>query len=355
MSKLEVKKYTQIDENLLSKWNELWQNSVNAHPFNSPNWFLACREAFGYFQHVIFVALKDGKAVGVFPLVTSQKYGLRIFASPGGKYLDKNSLLLSSDNTQVLAALLFETGKLGNLDFCEVEEHFVETLKKINSDILVYGYEMNHFVPNEASFLRNLDAAKSRRIENKLEKFSAKLRYEMVSEVKKNHIDLVSQIEAESSRRHSGMGTFTDPIAYKLYLSFVKYFEGKIRLGLLFYDEKAIAYRFGLLSGKTFYETNTAYLDGFQEIMPGKLLLYLMCKSFDEEGIELLDWLRGTSTLKEEFTPYFVKQYSVFYSNSIISRFWWKLITSFFDILKNSKTIYKIINIVRYRLLAHEN
>lgn len=67
-------------------------------------------------------------------------------------------------------------------------------------------------------------------------------------------------------------------------------------------------------------------------------------------GVEMFDFLRGTSQFKRDFTPFFIQQYDVYYSKNLIIRLWWRAAISFSQIIKGNETAYKLYLFIKGRV-----
>src|SRR3989344_1124430 len=102
MQKLEVKSFKLIDKDFLKAWQKLWNHSSKAHFFNSPRWFLACKEAFQTDKYWIEACYEKSQLVAVCPVVLQKKYGVNVLTFPGRNFLGKSSLLMKKESKQIL-------------------------------------------------------------------------------------------------------------------------------------------------------------------------------------------------------------------------------------------------------------
>jgi CelD/BcsL family acetyltransferase involved in cellulose biosynthesis len=218
----------------------------------------------------------------------------------------------------------------------------LDGLKKAHNYIFVDGPNLSPFIPKEPELLAFLDKRQKRKIKSESVKNQENLRFQTYTKEKEKISEIVFAVESVSSRRARGKGTFTDPNTKKIFNSIMKFWADEISLDVMYFKGKPVCYMFGILNAKTFYALNTAYLEGYQDIIPGKMVVYYLLQRLQASGVELFDFLRGSSRFKQDFTPFFSEQYDVYFSNNILVRIWWALGVNFTNFIKESGLLYKI-------------
>lgn len=342
MKNLRLEIIKTIDEKLFVEWQNLWENSWNAHIFNSPRWFVTVSTALGIKDHLIFVCYKDGKLVALCPFFYSKKFGTRVLTSPGCKYSDKSPFLIYKKDVRLLKFFLSQIFNLGSVYLPEVDEWMVNGVRNAHRDIFVNGPNLSPFIPKEPDLLAFLDKRQKRRIKGEGIKHQENLRFQTFAKEQNLISEIVFAIEHGSARRSAGKGTFTDPNTEKLFNSIMKFWADEVSLDVMYFRDKPISYMFGILDSKTFYALNTAYLEGYQDIIPGKMVVNYLLQRLQALEVELFDFLRGSSRFKQDFTPFFSEQYDIYYSKNFLVKIWWRFVVNFTNFIKESGIFYKI-------------
>src|SRR5664279_4104326 len=105
MQKYNTNLIKQIDETLISQWNELWSRAENSSVFNSYEWFLTCQQTFklnNYEFHVCYD--KDGKLLAILPLTVSSHFGIKVSESICNKFLVDTAFLVEKLDPELLKA-----------------------------------------------------------------------------------------------------------------------------------------------------------------------------------------------------------------------------------------------------------
>ena len=343
MNRIQIKVHKNLNKELLTEWENLWEKSLYSHIYNSPEWLKAASEVYKIDDLKIFAVFRDGELVAVLPVVEERVFGIKAIKNLADGCSDKSSLLLKDYDQVVLYSLFsFITGK-GNIYFSEVDSLTVEIIKRVNNKSLVFSSSLSPYISVDEDPFRFLSNKKRKRILNKYNEYRGRLKIKMYKNDLESQLNKVFEIEEESARRACGMGSFDDPLVKKFYQALIKYFNESVVFDFLYYGEKPIAYYVGLCDKKAYRLINTAYVDGYQSLMPGKILMFFMLERLKNEGYELIDFQRGRDRAKKDFTPYFVERFNVYISKNQAVRAWWFLNINIFNLLISNMYIYSIV------------
>lgn len=349
MSEIRIEKITKVDKKFLATWERLWRRSYCAHFFNSPIWFDICLKTFSAKEFVIFVAKKQKEVQAIFPLIKDSHYLVTVLRSPGGKYLDRSTLLLKEKNKGVIVTLFEKIQECGNFYFAEVDEEIVGLLSLDKANLLILPSSLNPYLPIENNPFRFLSKKNLSKIRNRFEKNKRYLTF-INCRGSNKLLEKVFEIDAKSSKAKKGMQTFSDPYVRLLFKNMASISPKHFRLSVLFFKKTPFVFSLGVVYRKTFQAIQTAYLPEFKHLLPGKLLLYFLLHELKKEGIEVFDFSRGESTIKSEFTPLSRYQYNILYSKKKTIKIWWIVLYSLRRFIVDNQNLYTLAR--RFRKIS---
>jgi hypothetical protein len=348
---LQTKISYEFNKIIFKEWKDLWNKSDLRHYFNSPFWYLACQATFNYSKSIFIKCYKEDRLVGLIPLVLTKRYGISTYDFPGEQYLDKSSLLIIEKNEGILIHLIEALSKVDNFYLSGIEEfsvrHFLQkrpSLKYSKSSNCLY-------LPLLPDAFRYLDSKHKRPIKSIILKNQTDLQLKMFGKNTKNVLSLVNEIESASNKIGKNKNVFSDHNLIKLCLGLEKYQPGTLLTNVLYFKNNPVSYQFGFLYNTTFHLFQIAYKTSFANLLPGKVLLYLILPNLLKIGIRTLDFSRGETRFKKDFAPYAYRQYSVYYSNSKFVVLWWSTVNYLMHLLERQPKLFETVRSIKYKLL----
>lgn len=122
-----------------------------------------------------------------------------------------------------------------------------------------------------------------------------------------------------------------------------------LRLGLLFFERKAIAAQFWLTCEGTSYIMKTVYDRNYRKFSPGKVLTGEMMKyALDSDNIKEVDYLHGDDQYKEAWTPKRRERKGLLvFSENLKGRYFSFLYNNLRPIVRQSAFLSKLRNVTR--------
>jgi CelD/BcsL family acetyltransferase involved in cellulose biosynthesis len=324
MTSIKTKVYKKLSKDFFAEWEKIWENSPHGHFFNSPKWFLTCKKTFKIKSFLIFAVYHQGELKAVLPLKKARRFGIPVYASCGGRYLEKSTLLMAEKNLSLLAGLFSEIEKYGNIFLSEADAVLAQNVGKIKPQSLISTISINPYIDLSDNPCRYLVKKQKGRILNRMKRFSPRLTHGHYSGNFHKHLKTVFEVEEKSAKRRSGRDLFSDSTAQKLFSNLIKDAPEHILIDILYYQGKPVVTMFGLTHKGKYLGFHTSYLEEFRNLLPGKILLHKMIYKLYRDGFKWFDFSRGHNALKKEFTPCFQLQYDVYYSKNAFTRFWWE-------------------------------
>ncbi len=352
MKNIEVKIVKKINKNFLSDWYALWRISYNKNFYNSPEWFLTCCKTFNIRKYLILV-LKKGEEIKVIaPFVSDSLYKFKVLTNPGSVFLDKSALLFRNQDEESASKLIEVLKKFGSFYLPEVEEKLVRDIEKSQiKRMLILESSINPYIPLNQNPLGFLSKKQKSKIKNKYLKYKNYLRFLRVRNKKVlSYIKVIKKIDVFSSKFSKGKVTIN-----KKTQNLIKNLADTCRfnnldLSILYYLNRPIVFNLGICSQKFYYAKFTSFVKDFSFLSPGKILLYLLLPRLKKEGFLTFDFSRGESVLKKEFTPFFKRHYSVYYSENYLILFTWLSIYLFKKLILSQQSIYSLLLRLRKNL-----
>lgn len=342
MSDIKFEILKKLDNSFVEKWQSVWDNQSGAHFFNSPDWFMVCLQSFGIKNYSVFVGYRNEQIKVILPMVEVKKFGIKFLASPGGKYLDKNSLLLADNNKQALWKIIEKTSKYANIYLAEVNSDVKEQSPK---NIFFKEASVNPYISLDENPFRFLPKKQKRDLLRRIRKYKD-FELKVYGVNLQEHLSTIFNIEKQSYKRKKGRHIFDNLTARKLYDQISKN-SGKALVAILHFQDKPISHMFGLVYKNVFMAYHMAYLEEYKKLVPGKILLMFLLIKLKEEGFKMFDFSRGDSLLKQQFSQQKKIQYDIYvirnrsvrlYINSILL-----IQESFKNVKKDIKLFYQKI------------
>lgn len=344
LRKYQILKINKLTEPDLVRWQNFWDETSNAHFFNSPSYFLSCLEIDPKLEHEIFFVLESEELVAVLPLEYGRKFGIKTLACPEGfgNALDTSSLLLKSENKQesseVLRFLVDTVTKEANLYLKGIEETFLELLK--DKDGVIWKSCKTEFsckrpwTKIDENPLGRMSGKSRRNLRKRVEKNKEHLLFEFEQSGNVDNLERMILVENGSWKGQKKIALFDNKDARALYRSWIKRGKERVLIAFLKYDNKDIAYLCGHFFKGTFLVTNMAFSVEFAKISPGKILVYKTLEYLRSKGATVFDFSVGESKIKSEFCEMTTAQYNCYFGKNKLVCIWWTTILSIKRFLK---------------------
>jgi CelD/BcsL family acetyltransferase involved in cellulose biosynthesis len=328
---------TALTDSFLDEWEDLWRSSEQGHFFNSPSWFLACHDAKLCSNYQIYIQRCGNKLEAVLPLVPEKKYGMTTLMCPGGKFLDKSSLLLA-DPSVSLSTLYKKLNQVQQFSLDELTKEQCERFH-VDSKVTVKESSSNPYIVLTDDPFVDVSKKQKSKICNKIKKNEPHLQYRSFQNDEKA-LELVFGLEKKSYKSIKGKATFMTPVCREFLRDIASRNKQNVRIDVLFYDGVPCICGVGFCYKKTYHAFYTSHDVTYRWLSPGKLLLYYLLRQLKDEGVEVFDFSRGKNTLKDEFTKKAYKQYTLSYSQNYLTTLWWQAADTTYEHLLDNAIIY---------------
>ena len=337
----QTKIITKLDKKLLSAWESLWNESKFAHPFNSPAWFHLNSKLENFKEYKILTITNNQKLVGILPLVYSKKFGIHILQSPGGKYLDRSSLLIKSIDSEIITVLFNALKKEKDVFLHELPEDIAKMIKETDPTVTTIKVSVSPYLLLENNPYRFVPSDVKNKIVNRLKKNESHIIFKTFFG-NKDSLTIAIELDKRSSKEKQGKQTFSTDYDIQFFEELLHMYKKDFIVDILYFDEIPFAYSIGLRYKNTFHAISTAYDEKHKYLQPGKTLLYFILQRLSDDKLEFFDFSRGLSSVKRDFTPFAATQYDIVLTNNKIIKLWWIFIENSRRYILSHKTLYGI-------------
>lgn len=308
-------------------WQALWKRSARGHLFNTPGFFEAWLDAFRIKEYVIIFCYRDGTLCAVLPLVKGKVFGIPSFVSVGsaGNYADHSSLLIEEHMAAEIISALFETALgLGNIYVAEISAAVAGLLERTSSPSFIPEVSVlrNTSLAQETDTLQYMPSRQKRELKRHLRQQAPHLDFRVAGA---DALETVRAIEQESYRPDYHMDFFSKAQSVRFVESIARHLPDSLKIGILSYQGWPIATNLGFLWGQTFYGYHMAYREEFRRIGPGKIVMYFLLQWLQQNGCTAVDFSRGESDLKQQFSQKPYSQYDAYLTRHWGVFIWWRL------------------------------
>ncbi len=327
------------NEPLLKEWHQLWEGSGYAHIFNGPEWFLLYKNLYKEKTYKILTIREKGELVGILTLVQEKQAGIKTYKNPGGKYLDRSTLLLKDINDELLKSMLLVLKTLGNIHLPEMPEAFAKKIIELDKDFSIQTGSINPYLIIDDDPTRHPSSSIKRDIANTIAKHGKKLKFKSFAG-DSDSLKKAIGIDHKSAKMKQGKATFVNNNERLLFNTLLETYKKDFIVDMIFLDDNPFVYSIGIRYKNTFHGINTSFDEAYKQLQPGKLLFHFIIKNLQKEKVQIYDFSRGTSPLKREFAPLALTQYHLFYSKYTWIPKWWGLHDQAIEYLINNKLFY---------------
>lgn len=331
--------YHTLDNTLLQRWRDLWNSAKEGHFFNSPEWFLTVCGIYSIKDIVIITIEKKNTLLLVFPLVQQSHFGVVTLTSPGGKFVGKSSLLFKFITQEMIDMLLDYLVKQGNFYLQELSEKVAAQFFNRHPMLIKKEASVNPYLSIFPDPFIHLSSKNKSQIRGIIRKHSDALSFKtFIGD--KDALETAFQIDKYSLKRKQGKATFVTKQDKLFFRELVKSMPNNVMIDIVYYYSVPIVYGIGFVYKHIYYAANTAFDWRYRFLRPGKLFAQFRLRQLREEGYTFVDFGRGNSMLKQEFTKAAQTQYDVFYIGSFLSKRWLLSTQKIQDAVVNNKLLY---------------
>lgn len=329
-----ISEYSELSSALYNEWRDAWDQSTYSHVFNSPYWFEACHEAEPGHELLMLVCRdQSDQILGILPLIKGKKFGFSVYLSPGHKYLDKSSLFVTDGSPAVCLALLDALRQRGSYYLTEVNELLANEVSQKRKAIGISQCSEGRDLEISEDPLCHLSRENRRRLLKRIRE-DKNLSYVQGSVSIKESISIARDIEVNSSKTKERKDIFSDPFLLALCEYIEKLKPGILKFTFLYHNHEPICYKYGYLTRTIYHYSNTAYTWSHQKLSPGRLLMILTLRELQNTTVKQVDFSRGDTPFKREFSTSLYRQYTLFQMNNIMSMWVWRAMYAVKRIIK---------------------
>ena len=343
----QVKIYQALDDRLRDKWYTLWKKSNSGHFFNTPEWFSSYCDTYGVHKAKIVTIEENGELLLVFPLILENVFGMQAWVSPGGKFVNKSSLLTKRFDKTLAKLLIPPLQGFGNVYLCELLEKEAALFTSLQTDWVQQEASRNPFLHLSSKTLTNLSPKLLSRIRNTMKKHAKALHF-FAYKGDPSALETAFALDAQSTKAKQGKETFCKK-DQDFFRTLLERLPEHMVVDLIYYEKTPVIYSIGVTYKKTYEALLTAYNAQYRKIRPGKLLTYALMKRLQKARFILFDFGRGESVLKREFTKDVRRQYTVFYTSNPVTKVWWNWANNFRAIILHNQLLYQTYLIFKKR------
>lgn len=337
MKDLIVSQISNLDNITRSQWKRLETQSPHAHFFATLTWFELCLDVFQIKNYQILKVFEDKNLVAILPLVQSELFGMKTFTVAGGNYIDRIPLLWIGDSNVIIRSLFKKINGYERVLLAEIPEEIIDSILSIK-DYAVRTASKNYYLPLVDDPYQFVNKKQKSKVKNKFIKNPEITHKTYFGD--KNGLALAKEVDLQSAKKERGQATFTDKENDTFFQSLLKHAKKQFVVDVLLCKNSPIAYSIGIEYKHVYYALNTSYKYEYKKYIPGKLLLYKIIERLRKEKIQMLDFCRGDSVLKQEFTQLYKTQYDVLITKSPTTKLLWKKQAEVQDFILHTDWIY---------------
>jgi len=343
---MKVKIYTNLDNELIRAWRNLWKKHLYANIVNSPEWFIAACESFGYRQKLIIAIYRQAKLIAIAGFVKSNLFGIPFFVTPGESFADSQPLLVDFTNRKITYTFVSELIKLGNVYIKSFSLKSANLLLRYQKNIRFFPGDIHPYVNFADGEYGSLSRENKNQIFNRIEKLN-NVDIDIREDNHEELLNIASQIEIESSKMEKGICVMDKEDAKNFYYSLAKLLPGSVSTAVLFFNKKPAAYSIGFTHGNSFSSTQKAHIPEYDYYRPGKLIkIFLMDYWKKKHPGEEFGLGPGYDRFKMDFTKRTIRTYNIVLSkHSFITAyiiFAYNLHKNAYYLLSRNKKMYAL-------------
>ena len=306
---MKAKIYTTIDNEVIKDWQKLWVKSPLANYTNAPQWFLAVIETFKYDDYAIITVYEDKKLVAIGALVKEKKYGVDVYTVAPGDYVSGFPFLLKSKDKKLFTAIRKQLHSLGHVYFTNIPEDSLTIFQDNKPNMKIVAQAANFVFSLDKDKNGNTYIAKRDRLMRSVKGIEEDFIIKSYDGTSLKALTTIFSLDKSSSKKSRGYSPFVSSQIKNFYKTLAKHFKENMRINILYFKNKPIAYEIGFVAGKTYFGNQIAFKYKYKKYVPGKVLIVKLLEYHMQNGIEKMDFGSGDNHIKRAFT----KNYNQFY------------------------------------------
>ena len=348
--------YKTIDQDFIKEWETLWRDSVSANYVNSPQWFTAVLETFEYKNFAIVAVYNSEILVGVAAFVKEKKYGIPCYTVAPGDFACAFPFLFDLGNKEIAKLLFGKLSTLGNIFIGNIAEKYLNYFMQKSLSTKAIPFSINYHFSFKKDDNNNVLISNRKKLLHEARNITEKLTFTVFDGTDKNGLDAVFRIDLQSRKQTRGYSTFADDKIQSFYKQLAKEFKKDLLIGILYLENKPIAYGTGFLINNNFYYNQMAYLAEFRQYSPGKVLLVKLIDYLNTRNAQTFDFGSGDSFIKKLVTEETDTLYQIIMTkNKFILQYVVSLYTArrrVFEQLSKNKKGYKVYKEIKKKFIS---
>lgn len=316
----------QIDEKLISEWKQLWEKAENANMFNSYEWFANSLELSENKGYEIYVCYENDTLVALLPLTKYKCFGVEVLGTCNKEHLIDTAFLIEKYDRKLFKHFFEAILKKKNIYLQKVDEKAASLLHSLFPHLFISLMSVNPTIDLTQDPYQFASPSMIAQVQRIIRKNANQLNLVMQSEDLKKHFEIMMQLQKESSKHLHSMDIFTDKENKTYYESLVKNCSKFIRINILYFENKPIAYEFGYKYKNCYVGDQIAFHNDYRKLNPGKTMMYLLFAYLKKIDVKILDMGGGISSYKMSYTKDYRSLFNIYYSENIFIMIWWKMI-----------------------------
>ncbi len=349
---MKIIRYTNLENNLLNDWLDLWKRSKFANYANGPQWFISVLETFHYANFIILAIYEEDTLLGIASLIKEKKVGVAVYTLPPGDFVLGIPFLIDYQNKKIMEELLNQLLQTGTIVLDNISEQYLTELKKYTSEIEYTQNSINYFMYFNKDEKGNVLIRKKNKLLKPARNIEKKLSMKFFNgETSGDILDIVFSIDGKGRRETRGYSAFSSKLTRNFYLSLAKRLKNNLLINILYFEQEPIAYEIGFLLGTTYIGSQIASLKAYDNYSILRVFLVKLIDYLNSIHVEKLDFGSGDAAIKRSFSKEYRKLYRVVISQNSAARFYLKIIYilrhNLFELLKQHMKIYMAYRNIR--------
>lgn len=293
--------HTEKTKELMSSWQDLWENSPERNYFNGPAWFKSVFDTYHPSEIKILTIVSNHKLLAITSLFKIKKYGFTVYTMIPEDFVCGSPILFDPNYPEANRLLLETVLSLGTTVINNLQEITLKNLKRNSSSLKAVQKSVNYFLnfDNKVAISNSTEHRwkKMRKIYKLRDKFELDIGYGL-----SDQLEIAFKIDYETRKQRRGYATFNHHEYVTLYRNLASNLGNSLETHLLYYEGNIIAYEIGYRIYDTYYGSQLAFIEKYGELTPGKVIAILLVEHLLATGAKTLDFSSGDNYVKRMFT-----------------------------------------------------
>lgn len=315
-----------IDKKLIDEWEALWNKAENANMFNSYEWFSTSLELSKNKEYEIYVCYKNDQLVAVLPLQTYKYFGINVLGTINKEHLIDTAFLMEGYSKDLFKHFFGIILHKKNVYFQKVDSKAVKHLHELFPNLFISLMSVNPVVDLTGDPYKFASPSIIAQVKKIIRKNPDQFEFIMHSKNLEKHFETIMKLQKESSKHARSIDIFTDKENRIYYQKLIKNCNKFVRINILYFNKKPIAYEYGYLYGDYYTGDQISFHIDYRKLSPGKTLMFHLFANLKKSNIRTLDMGGGISDYKMSYAQEYRLLYNICYSKNLLVMFWWKSI-----------------------------